>query len=202
MNTNTPDWELTDSSLSWKSSLEPFKVWEWLQAIAFMTALYVAMLLVVGLLTVLLLNVVVLIKGESWVEMIQGWLSLDLWLGGLGIALALAALPMVIGLFLRNVLAFRFDVERQQLVITQQYAGFRLFERSWSLDTILGIYPFASESSASSAGLRVVLNDAKGKELTRYIGEGQTQSALETQAQWLKGHLGERVHDMVVYAGD
>lgn len=206
MVTNPPEWQASASGLHWKSNIPAFSLWDWLQSIAIMTAIYAAMMLFVWLLMALLLTVVVLLKGESWVEMILSLLSPDLWLGGLGIALALAAIPMVIGLFLRNVIAFRFDVEPQQLVIAQQYAGFRPFECRYAWDAIVGIYPFASESSASSAGLRVVLRSmkgrSKGKEFTRYIGEGQSQGALEAQAQWLQSHLGERVHDMVVYAGD
>ena len=202
MASGSGEWKIEASGLSWKSSDSPFKLWEWVEIVAIMTAIYAAMMIFVWVLAVLLLTVVVLLKGESWVEMILGWLSPDLWLGGLGIALALAAIPMVIGLFLRNVTAYRFDVGQQQLVITQQYAGFRSFERRYAWAAIVGIYPFASESSSSSAGLRVVLNNAKGKEFTRYIGEGQFQSALEAQAQWLQSHLGEKVHDLVVYAGD
>ena len=204
---SSPDeWRIDASGLSWKSTASPFKLWEWVEIVAIMTAMYAAMMIFVWLLSVLLLTVVVLLKGESWVEMILGWLSPDLWLGGLGIALALAAMPMAIGLFLRHVTAFRFDVEQQQLVITQQYAGFPSFERRYVWDAVVGIYPFASESSSSSAGLRVVLRRGKGrkkdKEFTRYIGEGQSQSALEAQTQWLQSHLGERVHELVVYAGD
>ena len=202
MASGSGEWKIEASGLSWKSSDSPFKLWEWVEIVAIMTAIYAAMMLAVWVIAVVLLTVVVLLKGESWVEMILNWLSPDLWLGGLGIALALAAIPMVIGLFLRNVTAYRFDVQQQQLVITQQYAGFRSFERRYAWDAIVGIYPFASESSSSSAGLRVVLNNAKGKEFTRYIGEGQSQSALEAQAQWLQSHLGEKVHELVVYAGD
>ena len=202
MSSSSSEWQASDSCLSWKSSIPAFKLWDWLQSIALMTAMYAALMLAVGLIAVLLLTVVVLLKGESWVEMMLGWFSLDLWLGGLGIALTLAALPMVVGLLFRNVLAYRFDMERQQLVMTLQYAGFRPFERSWPLDAIVGIYPFATEMSSSGAGLRVVLRSSKGKEFTRYLGEGQSWDALQAQAQWLKSHLGERVHDMVVYAGD
>lgn len=202
MASSSGEWKIEASGLSWKSSDSPFKLWDWVEVVAIMTAMYAAMMIFVWVLAVLLLTVVVLLKGESWMEMILNWLSPDLWLGGLGIALALAAIPMVIGLFLRHVTAYRFDVQQQQLVITQQYAGFRPFERRYAWGAIVGIYPFASESSSSSAGLRVVLNNAKGKEFTRYIGEGQTQSALEAQAQWLQNHLGERVHELVVYAGD
>lgn len=202
MASSSGEWKIEASGLSWKSSDSPFKLWEWVEVVAIMTAMYAAMMIFVWVIAVVLLTVVVLLKGESWVEMILGWLSPDLWLGGLGIALALAAIPMVIGLFLRHVTAYRFDVQKQQLVITQQYAGFPSFERRYAWDAIAGIYPFASESSSSSTGLRVVLNNAKGKEFTRYIGEGQTQSALEAQAQWLQNHLGEKVHELVVYAGD
>ncbi|RGE39947.1 hypothetical protein DZC30_21140 [Comamonas testosteroni] len=202
MASSSGEWKIEASGLSWKSSDSPFKLWDWVEVVAIMTAMYAAMMIFVWVLAVLLLTVVVLLKGESWVEMILNWLSPDLWLGGLGIALALAAIPMLIGLFLRHVTAYRFDVQQQQLVITQQYAGFRPFERRYAWNSIVGIYPFASESSSSSAGLRVVLNNAKGKEFTRYIGEGQSQSALEAQAQWLQNHLGEKVHDLVVYAGD
>ena len=202
MTSSSSEWQASDSCLSWKSNSSAFKLRNWLQSLALMTAMYDALMLAVVLLAVLLLTVVVLLKGESWVEMILAWLSLGLWLGGLGIALALAAAPMVVGLMLRNVLAFRFDLERRQLVIAQQYAGFRPFERSWPLDAIAGIYPFATEMSSSGAGLRVVLRSNKGKEFTRYLGEGQSWDALQAQAQWLKSQLGERVHDMVVYAGD
>lgn len=202
MSSSSPEWQASASCLSWKSSDSPFRLWEWMQTVAIMAVIYAALMLAVSLLTLLLLTVVVLLKGESWVEMMLVWLSPELLLGGLGLALALAALPMVVGLFLRNVIAFRFDVEQRQLVVTQQYAGFRSFERSYSWDAIVGIYPFASEMSSSGAGLRVVLNNSKGKEFTRYLGEGQSWDALQAQAQWLQSHLGERAHDMVVHASD
>ena len=202
MSSSAPEWQASASCLSWKSDIPAFKLWDWLQSIAIMTAIYATMMLAAGLIAVLLLTVVVLLKGESWVEMVLVWLSPELLLGGLGLALALAALPMVVGLFLRNVIAFRFDVEQRQLVVTQQYAGFRSFERSYAWDAIVGIYPFASEMSSSGAGLRVVLNNSKGKEFTRYLGEGQSWDALQAQAQWLQSHLGERAHDMVVHASD
>ena len=202
MSSSSPEWQASASCLSWKSSDSPFRLWEWMQTVAIMAVIYAALMLAVGLLTLLLLTVVVLLKGESWVEMMLVWLSPELLLGGLGLALALAALPMVVGLFLRNVIAFRFDVEQRQLVVTQQYAGFRSFERSYAWDAIVGIYPFASDMSSSGAGLRVVLNNSKGKEFTRYLGEGQSWDALQAQAQWLQSHLGERAHDMVVHASD
>ena len=202
MSSSAPEWQASASCLSWKSDIPAFKLWDWLQCIAIMTAIYATMMLAAGLIAVLLLTVVVLLKGESWVEMVLVWLSPEMWLGGLGIALATAALPMVVCLFFRNVLAYRFDVEQRQLVVTLQYAGFRSFERRYAWDAIVGIYPFATEMTSSGAGLRVVLRSSKGKEFTHYLGEGQTQSALEAQAQWLQSHLRERVHDLVVWVGD
>lgn len=194
----TPDAD----ALSWCDSGPSPTLWDWIQSIALMTALYVAMILAVGLLTFLLLTVVVLLKGESWIEMALSWLDPELGLGALAIALAMAALPMLAVFVFRHVTAFRFDAVAQQLVITSRRAWLRPLERSWPFADIDGVYPFSSKSSASSTGLRVVLRNAKGKEFTRYLSEGSSEYLLEQQASWLKLHLGERVHVLVVYEGD
>lgn len=191
---STGIWDYQTTHLSWRSPDAPPRFFGMLQGVLMVAAIYAGMQIAVLLLALLLVTPFVWFRGENWVEVATGFLDPELWLLGLGIAVTLAVIPPLFGLLFSSVEAFRFDAQTQQLHTTERRAWFAPVTRSWPFATITAIQP--THSSAFS-GLEVTLTHARSKPRQLMLGDNCTQQDLETQAQWLRPHFGERVLPVV-----
>lgn len=194
---STGTWDYQTTHLDWRSPDAPPRFFDMLQGVLIMAAIYAAMQIVMLLLALLLVTPFVWFRGENWVEIASGFLDPELWLLGLGIAIAMAVIPPLLSLLFSSVEAFRFDAQTQQLHTTERRAWFAPVTRSWPFAAISAIQPTHSSAFSAFSGLEVTLTHAPGKPLQLMLGDNCTQHDLETQAQWLRPHFGERVLPLV-----
>lgn len=185
--------------LTWKSSAAPMRFRDLLKAMAIITLVYALMIVAMGLLALLLVTPFVLWRGENWLEIAASWVAPQMWLGGLGIALTMAALPyLLVGWFTR-IEAFEFDAQHQSLQVLERRAWLQARCRTWALADIEQVVP---SISGSSGYLRLLVRNKHGKTRSLELGENFSASELERQANWLRAYLGPRVHPLVEYEGD
>ena len=194
-----PGLHLSLNQLAWRSSTPRITIKDIALSVLLMACMYAVMCLVVVLLGLLLVTPFVLVRGEDWVEMAQGWFSLEVWSLLLLVIVVLAITPSVFGLFVRINEAYVFDPSVQFLVTEDCRFLFFRQQKLYPFSTITSIQPILGTSGGY---LFVALQTPKGKIKHIDLGEDFSQTELETQAQWLENHLGERIQPIYESSGD
>lgn len=157
------------------------------------------MLLAVFALTLLIVTPVVVLRGEDWATIAGGWLDARLWWMGLGIVVAMALAPTLFLFVFRDVEAFGFDPNTQQLTTLERRAWLQPVTRQHAFDSIHSITPILSYSGGS---LHVTLRKANGKLRQLSLGKELSSAQLQTQADWLHAHFGDLVQPLREDTGD
>lgn len=185
--------------LVWRSSMPPPKLGQVLASWTGMTMWFAVLGITMLALTLLLVTPFVLLRGEDWRQTAAGWLSPELWWGGLGIAVALGTAPVLLGLALSTVEAYAWNADTQQLTTTERRSFLPPVKRHWQLGDITAVVPTLGIHGGS---LEVTLRNAAGTTHHLSLGQGLTPSTLQAHADWLRQQLGDRVLPMVESYGD
>ena len=127
---------------------------------------------------------------------------------GLGLTASFFILPMIgfavlMGVFFAwfasapQVQAFTFDANQQLLTLTVTRRGRKPTVVRVAFDDILYIRPYVVFSSDRNGHFRVVYQGPNGKVFEYELGDGTSLKNLELHAQWFRGMMGDRVHELV-----
>lgn len=96
-----------------------------------------------------------------------------------------------------QVQAFTFDANQQLLTLTVTRRGRKPTEVRVAFDDILYIRPYVVFSSDRNGHFRVVYQGPNGKVFEYELGDGTSLKNLEFHAQWFRGMMGDRVHELL-----
>ena len=190
----------TTAQLRWQSPDPVPRLIDALRLVAGMSVYFAAMLLVVGLITFALVSVVVLLRGEDWLDIAAGWLDPSLWWGGALLCIAIPAPLIPWMLLFKDVEAFHFDSTTQVLEIVERRAWLPAVTRRWPFSAIMSLQPVIGGSTRNY--LWVTLKAPKGKILQLTLGEGVAQATLTDWARWLAPHFGEQLQALYYSSPD
>ena len=179
-----PQSPVLESVLLWQNGDAPVRLWDVLVGSLALTAYFALIMQVVGLIALLLVTPFVLWRGEDWFQIASGWLDGDLWLGGLGIALALGVMPMLMH-FLPQLESFRFDASARKLEIVQRVAIYGTRRKSIEFEEISSILPLSYDGGGGGLFLQL--------ERGSLMLDCASRLELDAWAHWLGLHLGDKV---------
>lgn len=95
-----------------------------------------------------------------------------------------------------RVLAFTFDENQQLLTLTVSRRGRKPTEVRVPYSDIIGIYPYVFASYDRDGHFSVLCQGPRGKQSLYRLAEGTSLEEMEFHSAWLRGALGERMHNL------
>ncbi|MCK9818120.1 hypothetical protein M1B35_29330 [Pseudomonas sp. MAFF 302046] len=96
-----------------------------------------------------------------------------------------------------RVLAFTFDENQQLLTLTVTRRGRKPTEVQVPFSDIICISPYMLASYDRDGHFSVVCQGPRGKEFNYRLAEGTSLEDMEFHATWLRGIIGERMHELL-----